>query len=257
MMEIADGRGEIIDGVVHPRGAAGVKLGGDDVWSLGFAFETWRDDTGAVHREELAMHRDGSHAELGACMERIRGLEVLRARVRFGGERGAELVELVEHAFDEGDALVQRAAELREPKTREHARFGTLTFVHRLGWWDATPTWCGVPVRLHLDGAADDLLEEALRAAEELFDDQPTWSRRVRDFAVEKLLPLKNKAWLDDDEEPLTPADFEARMTLKSITVSPEGDFDFFHDDGDLFWGHAIQVMGTLRDGPQDADIPG
>jgi hypothetical protein len=29
------------------------------------------------------------------------------------------------------------------------------------------------------------------------------------------------------------------------------------HDDGDLFWGHSIQVTGTLDEGPTDADISG
>jgi hypothetical protein len=46
-------------------------------------------------------------------------------------------------------------------------------------------------------------------------------------------------------------------MRLKSVTVYPDGSFDFWHDDGDLFWGHSIQVSGDLLDGPTHADIPG
>jgi hypothetical protein len=46
-------------------------------------------------------------------------------------------------------------------------------------------------------------------------------------------------------------------MTLESITVTPDGSFDFWHNDGDLFYGHSIQVSGNLSQGPTHADIPG
>jgi hypothetical protein len=43
-------------------------------------------------------------------------------------------------------------------------------------------------------------------------------------------------------------------MTLEAITVYPEGSFDFWYNDSDLFWGHSIQIGGDLT---EDADIPG
>jgi hypothetical protein len=46
-------------------------------------------------------------------------------------------------------------------------------------------------------------------------------------------------------------------MRLTSITVGHGGRFTFWHEDGDLFWGHSITVSGTLAKGPTDADIPG
>jgi hypothetical protein len=46
-------------------------------------------------------------------------------------------------------------------------------------------------------------------------------------------------------------------MTPSSITLTPDGGFEFWHDDGDLFWGHAIRIGGTLAAGPDSADIPG
>lgn len=46
-------------------------------------------------------------------------------------------------------------------------------------------------------------------------------------------------------------------MTLEGISVDPDGSFDFWHNDGDLFWGHAIQISGSLVEGPTLANIPG
>jgi hypothetical protein len=74
---------------------------------------------------------------------------------------------------------------------------------------------------------------------------------------VEKLLPLKNDSWLGENERELTPADFKKKMKLQSINVAGDGSFEFWHDDGDLFWGHSIQIRGKLKDGLVDADIPG
>lgn len=52
-------------------------------------------------------------------------------------------------------------------------------------------------------------------------------------------------------------AAFVGRMRLESISVDKEGNFDFWHDDGGLFFGHSIVVRGSLGEGCVDADIPG
>ena len=93
--------------------------------------------------------------------------------------------------------------------------------------------------------------------AHSLWENEDDWNRRIRDFAVQKLLPLENDCWLDDDESELSPDQFKDRMTLEGISVDPDGSFDFWHNDGDLFWGHAIQISGSLVEGPTLANIPG
>jgi hypothetical protein len=47
------------------------------------------------------------------------------------------------------------------------------------------------------------------------------------------------------------------RISLESVTVSTDGAFEFLYQDGGLFDGHAIVVRGTLKDGPETADIYG
>ena len=74
---------------------------------------------------------------------------------------------------------------------------------------------------------------------------------------MQELLPLKNENWLDEGEAELSADQFKSRMTLESVTVEPGGSFDFWHNDGDLFCGHSIQISGSLSEGPTRADIPG
>jgi hypothetical protein len=115
--------------------------------------------------------------------------------------------------------------------------------------------WVGESIGLNLSESAR--VQAALITARALWQEQAEWHRRVRQFAREELLPLKNSAWLDEDEPEVTPEEFDKRVTLTSITVNPDGSFDFWHDDGDLFDGHTIQISGSLSEGPTHADIPG
>ena len=114
-----------------------------------------------------------------------------------------------------------------------------------------------MPVSLSLSTDQPDELEKALRTAHSLWQNQSKWNERIRNYAVQELLPLKNDAWLGEGEAELSADQFDGRMMLESVTVYPDGSFEFWHNDGDLFWGHSIQIGGTLSEGPTQADIPG
>ncbi len=90
-----------------------------------------------------------------------------------------------------------------------------------------------------------------------LWANQAEWNREVTDFPVKELLELKNDTWRQDDETPLTKEDFIERMVLESITLNPHGSFDFWYSDGDMFWGHSIEVAGNFREGIKYANIAG
>lgn len=257
-MESTIGQPVIVTGVVHPSGAGGARLGEDPRWRLRFSLEPWRVEGAPLNEGALEVTKAVSEEDLRAFMKRIRPCDVVRLSVHFSGPEhtAAELLELLEVQATDPE-LSERAEALRQPVTRQDPFFGELTLDRRLDWWGTIFRWGTTPVQLYLSGDEEGSPEPALRAARSLWEEQPEWEKRVRDFAVEALLPLKNDVWLDDDEEPLTSEAFKERMTLQSITLYPDGSFDFFHDDGELFWGHAIQVWGTLSEGPTGADIPG
>lgn len=65
-------------------------------------------------------------------------------------------------------------------------------------------------------------------------------------FAAEMLLTLKNETWLQEDESPLTREQFVGRLRLQSISFKSDGSFEYFFEDGDIFWGHCIVVPVDL-----------
>lgn len=171
-------------------------------------------------------------------------------------ETRAIFSEISEHAADSNE-LANVADELAKPVILKTERFGDLTFNRSIEWFEGDVKWNGEFVRINFSADGNKDISASLKVAEILWDEQTKWKKRVEDYAVQELLSLKNDNWLEEEELPLTPDQFQSRMKLLSISLYPEGGFDFWHDDGDMFWGHSIQISGSLSEGLTQADIPG
>lgn len=152
---------------------------------------------------------------------------------------------------------LQIVEDLEKPVVIETQLFGILKLDQSIGWFSGKGNWNGINIELSFPIDENRKITKGLEMAEAMWKDQKKWKEKVDDFAVEKLLNLKNESWLDEDEKELTAEEFKSKMKLESITFESDGSFDFWHNDGDLFWGHAIQISGNLNDGLTDADIPG
>lgn len=153
--------------------------------------------------------------------------------------------------------LHAHAKRLQLPVTRADKVLGKLTLDRRINSYDGRAKWNGKAVTVSVSADEGGDPDAGIQVAHALWRAQARWSRRVSDFAVAKLLKLKNENWLDENEKPVTAKEFRRRMKLETVSVYGDGSFAFWHDDGELFWGHAIQVSGDLKSGPRDADIPG
>lgn len=253
-----------VSGVVDASGVGGAMSQGDKLWTIIFTFEGWRIADGPLHTGKLELRRLGTEKALDRLQTTITPYTILkvRARVVEQDDTSEALLERVMGPQTRDAELRAIAKLLQLPATRKDKVFGKLTLDRRVNWYETKGKWNGKSVKLHLsldgdDDASDRDLAKALRTAYALWRDQPKWTRRVMDYAVAKLLPLKNQNWLGDGERPVSETAFRRRAKLESITAYPSGRFDFWHKDGDLFAGHAILVSGTLKSGPTDADIPG
>lgn len=247
-----------VSGVVSANGATGGRFRGEDQWTVSFAFDAWRIGTTEIQTVPLRISRKVTDEELERFRSTINPYTVVRIRARVGELACGGYQGLLEDSiglYDSDADLNQTAEQLQQPVTLEDADFGTLTLHRAVDWFSAAVVWDGKPISLSLSDA--DNVEDSLKVAKDLWKCQGEWNRRILEFAVQKLLPLKNENWLEEDEAELSPDEFKDRMSLESITVYPGGAFDFWHNDGDLFWGHSIQINGNLSDGPKHADIPG
>jgi hypothetical protein len=251
-----------VTGVVSARGAGGGKSRGEELWTLHFEFDAWRIDGAEVQTQALTIRRKVTDEQLRSFQETIRPHRILRIRVHVGPEvsadetRKALLESIIE--LDAPDAeLRDHAKRMQETVTHEDGVFGALTLDRSVGWYTAKTAWKGNLVKLNCPVEKPEDLADALRTAHALWRDQDRWKQQIGDFAVEELLPLKNDNWLDENEAEVTADQFRSRMMLDAVTVYPDGSFEFWHNDGDLFWGHAILIDGNLSEGPTGADIPG
>jgi hypothetical protein len=246
----------IVIGVVYPPGAGGGRFPPEETWTLRFTLQPWRRAGAECSEHPLRVRKVVSHEELDQLMGQIKAYQVARLRVIVSDTDEAVLVD-VENAADSDPELREAAAQLQVPKTQVHPMFGVLTLNRLVDWWEADAVWVDRHVRLHISQDEKGRIGGALRTAASLWSDQRAWSQRITSFAVEKLLPLKNESWLDEHEQEVASDEFSRKMSLQSVTVYDGGAFEFSHDDGDLFWGHCIQVTGDIESGPTDANIAG
>lgn len=247
------------DGVIEIEGVVSLKRQGG--WNRGpyhvhcFELAAWRIPGEEVRRNKLTVLRPiKNHQSWG---DDFPAGGISRFKILLSDDDSRAI-----YAGESSEAPTQNdlnaiAKELTQPLVINSERYGKIEFDRSVGWFEGSADWNGQEITVTFNIDSEERLDSAIAVADQLFNDQQSWKRKVDQFAVDELLELKNESWLQDDEETVTPDAFIAKMQLTSVTITPEGNLTFWHDDGDLFWGHSIQVWGSLQDGPTDADIPG
>lgn len=134
---------------------------------------------------------------------------------------------------------------------------GTLEWDDNLNWYHGQVNVAGASFDLSLNPNEGTDVSTALSRAKQIIGDFERYRQVVTDYAVEGLLDLKNEVWLHEDEDEVSADEFKSKMTLEAITVESDGGVTFWHRDGDLFWGHSIQVCIDSNDKCSSTDIPG
>lgn len=245
-----------IIGLVSAHGASGVSSGRSGEWSLVIHFVAWRGRGEPVVAEERRCELAVERSELDELRKRIPGYAIVEVEIDESLARFTRLRRVVSLDVDDAD-LKAIAQQLKEPIVLDDPMLGKLRYERRLHWYEGRVAWCGETIDIHLSCEQPQSPDAVRAVASQLLQAQHDWSDRVRAYAIAELLPLKNMSWLEEGEEALTPEAFASRMSLQSIQMDESGDFTFWYDDGDLFWGHSIQISGDLSTGPTDADIPG
>jgi hypothetical protein len=139
----------------------------------------------------------------------------------------------------------------------EHPELGTLRYEEEYDWYKGQIKVRQSDVSIQLSTDEEGEVASSLKRATNFVGELGNHAELAKEYAAQKLLELKNETWIDDDEQPLTTEQFQQRMVLESISIDSEGEISFYHNDGDLFWGHCILVTMDSANNFIDADIPG
>jgi hypothetical protein len=183
----------------------------------------------------------------------------IRARVipvKFCGTWQAQMEKFF--GPDDSDAaLNDLASELKKPVKYNDKILGKLSLDRSLNRFEGAARWRGNRISVNLEAEDSRRFQKALSAAHALWRAQATWDKKARDFAVKKLLAVRNEDWIAEGESRMTARQFKDKMRMTSINVSPDGSFEIFYEDDDLFFDHAILVKGRVSKGLISAMIAG
>lgn len=160
-----------------------------------------------------------------------------------------ELIEIYDSL--KNDVVIPKKIEWKKPtKSKIETNFiGTLKLTKSKDSYIVKTHWNNSEVEVRFLPDKNGEIEQGIETAIELWKKTSSWDEQIKNYAANELLPIKNDSWLNDKEEELTTTMFINCMTLISITFYEEGEFEFFFDDGDLFWGHSIHVSGDIKNG--------
>lgn len=241
-------------------------FGGDkepdqELWTATLPLTAWKEEDGPIHREATCLVALADDTLLDYLRRLAPRDSIIQARVRQGLEDDRFLlVGLPAPVMDP-----ELKAILDEQKTEVSVwaeGLGTFVLNRSVNWFQTDVDWLEQSIQLTYDQAGEEEMKAARQTALALMADQAGWDEKVRAFAADHLLSQAND-WARDEaqdgEEPeeITREHFMQRIELESIQVYGDGRFEFWFNGGDLFWGRAVHVTGSLADGPADAQMEG
>lgn len=237
-----------------PQGLVTGKNKGDLLWTAGVVLTAWlEEDSPELCREPTSLVSKGDETLMGVLRQRIPRDFILKCKVRpsVDGKR-LLLTGLPEPGFDMD--LKAILDESKKPVTLDGGALGQFTLNRSVGVFQGEADWLGQTLQLTFDRDEDQ--QACLAGLQAMVTVQAEWDGKLREFAASELLDLANEWAADADEEEVSLEDFMQRIEPDTLAFQENGTFDFWFNDGELFFGHAIRVSGTLE-GPTTAEMEG
>ena len=231
--------------------------------SVDFA-ASYDDETGELRKEagriEWLIKRDPDRKGFGYDFEQY-GIYKLLVRKSLYSDNTYMLVRVLEK-----DVSNEELLEYKKHFSRLvliETGYGQFELDRAYSWFSAeielgdfTPS-----VYLETDEEDGDTAEGARQAFLKMADSFVALDKKNKEYAAQMLLDSANE-WLEDDErenkpERITKEMFMDAMEVSEITVSPDGSITLLYNDGDMFWGHDIEISIEADGTISDADIVG
>lgn len=245
-------------------GALGVgagRAGKDIMWTASIELIAWKNlNSGEpVKIEEIRLQWLVDDEEWKKSRDTLEKNTVVKLQVRISG-KSMMLVKILDTEYRDNDLEVILQNSMK-PVFYKDDLLGEFELDKSVKLFSKRISWASEEGNLYFDWHEDkNIMESSLETAYELFKDQDEWNKIIRIYASEELVELAND-WLEDNDEAeideITKEMFIGFMKLDSISVSPDGNFDIYFFDGDMFWGHTIIVSGNVNGDFYSAEIAG
>ena len=252
---------DVID-IAAVTGSVGIGAGmssEETLWTASIDLIAWKslDENEAVKKEEIQLRWLVDEEEVEKAMNLLQSNTVVKLQVRTGTD-SMMLVNILEPEYEDGE-LETIVKESVKPVYYHDEIFGKFTLEKGIKVFERNIAWENEQCELYFDWHEDEsMMKSALKTAHTLFAEKDKWSQKIRMYAAAELVDLAND-WLqeEDEIEEMTKEMFMDLMSLDTISVYPEGDFDFYFSDGDMFAGHSIVVEGNINGTFTRAQIAG
>lgn len=230
------------------------KLEDEKLWSARINVTTWKlIDSEEINRGEYSLVTKADDEYLRYLQEKVHPDSILSVKVR-QKENNFLLVEFSEYE-GKNIMLEKIVKEQKKPVYYKDALLGKFLLNKNLNLFQGKLKWRNKKIDLTIQKYTERKMKDAFLTANMLVKRQIVWDEKIKRFAANKLLKIKNISWLAENEPKLTLQEFVKKIKTEHIEIYPKGRFEFRFDDGDIFGGHHIMVSGNLEKGPLKAII--
>ena len=218
------------------------------LWEGGILLSAWLvEGEEEIYREPIALVAMADERLMSVLRQRMPSNFILKLKVRTSLDGKRLLVaDLPTPGFDPDlKALLE---EQKKPVVFETEDLGSFTLQQAMGWFETELDWLGQSVLVTFDKDGD--RESSLSLLRTLLSDPIGWDQRLRSCAADQLLELANQC---TEGEEVSREDFISSIQPESVHAGEDDAFLFVYNDGDLLWGNAVQISGTLSQGPVSA----
>ncbi|MCM2990466.1 DUF2262 domain-containing protein [Bacillus safensis] len=244
--------------VTGPSGVGAGKAGQQSLWTASIPLIAWKEN-GHITNENVRLCWLTDDEGLREKQAQLHKESIVTIQVR-KSEGEFMLVSLID-TDTKDQALQEILEEAQKPEFYHDDILGTFELVKGLDLFEKTIQWSNEECLLYFNLEEGEKINDSLRTAKQLIQEQAKWDSSIKSFAANQLIDLA-KDWQEQDEtaekqEEITLNQFMSRISFESLHVYPEGEFEVYCHDGDLFWGHVIIVTGNINGTFQDAHIAG
>jgi len=228
-------------------------------WELRLTLQPWRGDDGSIQTAKLTAIAHNLDRESAQSLVRVYPsggvVRLMAAALPVSDDARPEIAIVTLEGLIDAPELADFV--MPEPvfTPYEHPALGHFfkdkDYLSHIG----KAVWNGAQIEIWLDGDELDL-GACAATAEAMLGNSGVWQAEMTARAYAKLYANWDAVWRENDPA-LTETEWRARLTIETLSVTANGRFTATFADGDLFWGHAIEVSGSLAEGATDAAMFG